>query len=220
MTSQHKTQTNRANSQKSSGPKTVAGKRKASGNSRKHGFAGMKWQQLAGSVEVEELAEALCEDQQDPALLVQARIIAQNDLLRRAMQQYKLSLLERLMTQSESEYRKEIDEKLLVAVFDKFKGQLPSLLALRPRYSSERILNLAAEHLEGKDLTAFRKFVKKLRDRQRPWPGQVDPCKALELAAPEIDSLERYESRAWTRQMRAMRNFIEISRSTDGRSQA
>jgi hypothetical protein len=34
-------------------------------------------------------------------------------------------------------------------------------------------------------------------------------------AGPEIDRLEHYESRAWTRQMRAMRNFIEISRSIE-----
>jgi hypothetical protein len=175
----------------------------------------MKWQHLAGSIEVEELANALCEDQQDPVLLVQARIIAQNDLLRRAIRQHKLSLLERLMTQSESEYRKEITEKLLVAIFDKFKGQLPPLLALRPRYSSESILNLAEEYLEGKDLTGFRRFVKKLRDQQRPWPGQLDQYKAVELATPEIDRLERYESRAWTRQMRAMRTFLDIARSIE-----
>jgi hypothetical protein len=43
----------------------------------------------------------------------------------------------------------------------------------------------------------------------------VDELTALELAGPEIDRLEHYESRAWTRQMRAMPNFIEISRSIE-----
>lgn len=33
--------------------------------------------------------------------------------------------------------------------------------------------------------------------------------------APEIDRLERYKSRAWTRQMRAIRNFIEIKRAAN-----
>ena len=56
--------------------------------------------------------------------------------------------------------------------------------------------------------------------RHQPVPPlQVDEFSALELAGPEIDRLERYESRAWTRQLRAMRSFIEISRSIETPSQ-
>jgi len=211
MTSQRKIQTNRSNSQKSSGPRTTEGKGKASGNSRKHGFTGMKWRQLAGSAEVEQLARALCEDQQDDSLLVQARIIAESELLRRAIRLHKLNLLERLMTQTEGD----VTDKLLVAIFDKFKEHLPSLISLRQHYSSEAILDLIEEYFEGEDLTAVRKFVKKFRDRQPARPRQVDEYQAMELAAPDLDRLDRYEARAWTRQMRAIRNFIEISRSAE-----
>jgi hypothetical protein len=45
--------------------------------------------------------------------------------------------------------------------------------------------------------------------------AEMDEFTALQLAGPEIDRLERYESRAWTRQKRAMRDFIEISRSRE-----
>jgi hypothetical protein len=146
MTSQRKISANRSNSQKSGGPRTSEGKRKASMNSRKHGFAGLNWERLAGSAEVDEFAKALCVDQQGQTSLIQAHVIAQNELHRRTIRQRKLGLIARLMTQSESHYCEDIADKLLVAIF-------------------------------------------------------------------EIGRLERYESRAWTRQMRAIRNFIEISRS-------
>jgi hypothetical protein len=38
----------------------------------------------------------------------------------------------------------------------------------------------------------------------------------MELAAHELDKLERYETRAWSRQMRAIRTFIKLTQ--DARS--
>lgn len=220
MTSQRKIQTNRSNAQKSSGPRTPEGKRKASGNSRKHGFTGMGWRQNAGSAEVESFAQALCADEQDPALLVQARIIAENHLLRRAIRQRKLALMNRQMTPSQlkDEDAQQIINKLLVAIFKRFSeqvGELPSLGWFRERYSSEEILERIEEYFDGEDLIALRKFAKRFVRRQPAPPLEVDEFTALKLAGPEIDRLERYESCAWTRQMRAVRNFIEISRSIE-----
>jgi hypothetical protein len=220
MTSQRKIQTNRSNAQKSSGPRTPEGKRKASGNSRKHGFTGMEWRQHAGSAEVESFAKALCADQQDPALLVQAHIIAETHLLRRAIRQRKLALMNRQMTPSQikDEDAQQIINKLLVAIFKRFSeqvGELPSPSWFRERYSSEEILERIEEYFDGEDLIALRKFAQRFIRRQPAPPLEVDEFTALELAGPEIDRLERYESRAWTRQMRAMRSFIEISRSIE-----
>ena len=219
MTSQRKIQTNRSNAQKSSGPRTTEGKRKASGNSRKHGFTGMKWRQEAGSAEVERFARALCADQQDPALLDQARIIAEHQLLRRAIRQRKLALIKRQMTPSqiEDERAQQFMDKLLAAIFKRFSedAELPSPGWFRQQYSSDEILERVEEYFDGEYLTAFRKFVKGFMRRQPAPPQKVDEFTALVQAGPEIDRLEHYESRAWTRQMRAMRNFIEISRSIE-----
>jgi hypothetical protein len=217
MTSQRKILTNRANAQKSSGPRTPEGKRKASGNSRKHGFTGVQWRQNAGSAEVESFAKALCADQQDPALLVQARIIAENHLLRRAIQQRKLALIGRQMTPSQikDEYAERIIDKLLVAIFKRFREYLPSLGWFRERYPSEEMLERIEEYFDGEDLTTLKKFVRRFMHRQPAPPVKVDEFTALALAGPEIDRLEHYESRAWTRQMRALRSFIEISRSIE-----
>jgi hypothetical protein len=219
MTSQRKIQTNRANAKKSSGPRTAEGKRKASGNSRKHGFTGISWQN-AGSEEVESFAQALCADQQDPALLVQARIIAENHLLRRAIRQRKCALMNRQMTPSEikAEYAQQVIDKLLAAIFKRFSeqvGELPSPSWFRKRYSSEEILEAIEEYFDGEELTALRTFVRRFMRHQPAPPSEADEFTALDLAGPGIDRLEHYESRAWTRQMRAMRSFIEISRSIE-----
>jgi hypothetical protein len=216
MTSQRKIQTNRSNAKKSSGPRTLEGKRTASGNSRKHGFTGMAWRQNVGSAEVESFAQALCADQQDPALLVEARIIAENHLLRRAIRQRKFALMNRQMTPSqiEAEDDRQFIDKVLAAIFKRFSEQvgLPSPSWFRERYSSDEMQGRVEEYFGGEDLIALRKFVKSFIRRQ-PARLKADKFTALDLAGPEIDRLEYYDSRAWTRQMRAMRSFIEISRS-------
>ncbi len=139
MTSQRKIAANRSNSRRSSGPRTAEGKRKASGNSRKHGWAALAQRLPTASPDIEQLAKALCGDAQDAALLAQARIVATNDLMRRVMQLQKLRRVETLL-------------------------------------------------------------------------AEVDEPAAVELASPEIDRLERYETRVWTQQKRAMRRLIEIHR--------
>ena len=139
MTSQRKITTNRSNALRSRGPRTTDGKRRASRNSRKHGWAAALSGRLpAGGAEVEQLARAICGEQQDAAALAQARIIAENELIYRAIARHKHGLVER---------------------------------------------------------------------RLKPQGG--DEYRALELAAPDLDALERYETRAWSRQMRAIREFIE-----------
>jgi hypothetical protein len=150
MTSQRKIAANRSNSQRSSGPRTADGKRRASANSRKHGWAALEQRLPAASPEVEELAKVLCGDEQNPVLLVQARIIAENELLRRAIRQQKLQAVE------------------------------------------QRLAEMQRSH---KSL-------------------ECDECQALETAAAELGRLERYETRAWSRQMRAIRSFIELSRNS------
>jgi hypothetical protein len=77
------------------------------------------------------------------------------------------------------------------------------------------MLERVEEYFDGEDLVALSKFVKRFLDRRRAPPRKVGEFTALELAGPEIDRLERYESRAWTRHMRAARSMIEIKRSLE-----
>jgi hypothetical protein len=164
----------------------------------------MAWRQNAGLEEVESFAKALCADQQDPALLVQARIIAENHLLRRAIRQRKLALMKRQMTPSQikAEYTQQVIDKLLAAISKRFSeevGELPSPSWLRKRYSSDEILEAIEEYFDGEELTALKKFIRRFLRHQPPPPREGDEFAALDLAGPEIDRLECYESRAWTR---------------------
>jgi hypothetical protein len=59
--------------------------------------------QPSGSAAAEALARALCGRGHDDALLGQARIVAENHLLRRAIRQRKLNLIERQMSKVRSE---------------------------------------------------------------------------------------------------------------------
>jgi hypothetical protein len=121
MKSQRKTQANRSNSRKSSGPITAEGKRTASRNSRKHGLASVA--QPAASADIERLAAAFCDDQNDPALLAQARIIAENDLVLRTIREHKLNIIERLRDPNGVE-RRERDE------CEALEGAVPDLICL------------------------------------------------------------------------------------------
>jgi hypothetical protein len=170
----------------------------------------------AGSAEVEQLARAICGDEQDAALVAHARIIAENELLRRAIRLQKLASVERLLAEArpnESEYVQQTIDTLVAKIFDKFKYQLPSLAEVQGRYSSSQDIFRAVEE----KLIEARKFVKEFLDQVEPPKVRQERTEyeAVELAASDLDALERYETRAHSRQMRAIREFIEIKGSAE-----
>jgi hypothetical protein len=106
-------------------------------------------------------------------------------------------------SQIKDEYAEQVINKLLVAISKRFSeqvGELPSPSWFRQRYSSEEILEAIEEYFDGEELTALNKFIRRFLRRQPAPPQKVDEFTALVLAGPEIDRLEYYESRAWTRQ--------------------
>ena len=96
MTSSRKIVANWRNSRKSSGPRTAAGKSEVSRNALRHGLAALTHRQSLPTVEIERLARAICGDDAMPQLQEQAWIIAENELVLRAIQTQKLALIERL----------------------------------------------------------------------------------------------------------------------------
>jgi len=96
MTSNRKTESNRRNSQRSTGPRTAAGKATAALNSFKHGLAALTHRQPAPSAEVEEVARALCGDDRDPAVFAQALKVAENHMMLRAVRGAQAAAVERL----------------------------------------------------------------------------------------------------------------------------
>src|SRR5437588_12950126 len=96
MSSERKIAANRRNARKSRGPRTLAGKVRASRNACRHGLAAISHDNLAYCAEIEQAAKAICEGDSDPLLFDQALIIAENDLILRCVRTQQVFVIERL----------------------------------------------------------------------------------------------------------------------------
>jgi hypothetical protein len=83
------------NERKSSGPRTQAGKIRSSYNALRHGLAATHRRQSAPA-EVERLAQAICGEEYDAALLAAARAVAENAFVLTAIRQQRIVVIERL----------------------------------------------------------------------------------------------------------------------------
>jgi hypothetical protein len=95
MSSERQIAANRLNARKSSGPRTTAGKSIVCRNALRHGLTATVHRHPLPSADLEELAKALCGSDDDPSLLAQARIIANNELVLRAISAQQLAVVER-----------------------------------------------------------------------------------------------------------------------------
>ena len=95
MSSQAKIAANRANGRKSRGPRTAAGKSKASGNAFRHGLAAISRKQSEIFAETEPIARAICNGATNPLLFEQALIIAENGFVLRCVQAERIAAIER-----------------------------------------------------------------------------------------------------------------------------
>src|SRR5690348_13777685 len=144
MSSQREIAANRRNAAKSCGPRTAAGKSVASRNAWRHGFAALVHRHTVSATELEEFARALCEGDDDPALLVQARTIANNEMALRLIQEQQIAVVERCrepaaialakgdnrLALAEARFQEgqqaEAELKNLIArLLEKYKGELP-----------------------------------------------------------------------------------------------
>src|SRR5262249_39604617 len=96
MSSERKITASRNNGRRSSGPRTKAGKTRASRNALQHGLAAISQGESIPSGDIARLAIAICGNDSDPALLAQAKVIAQNDMVLRAIRQQQVAVVERL----------------------------------------------------------------------------------------------------------------------------
>src|SRR4029077_19100068 len=104
MTSQRKITANRHNSRNSCGPRTAAGKGRASRNAQRHGLATINHPRPVSSDEIDRLARAICGDDDDPALFAQAIAIAENELMLRRIREQEVHCVERLRELSATPY--------------------------------------------------------------------------------------------------------------------
>jgi hypothetical protein len=222
VSSDRKAAANKRNSRKSCGPLTAAGKATASRNALKHGLSAVANREPAPSAEIERLAKAFCGTSENRELLAEARAIAANALVLRAIGAQKLAVVERLreptaialakgdnslklgktrlmQTQRASE---EIDE-LVPKLLEKYKDKIEST-GLEPG-PGLIIPNCLLRLLEWSASIEHEERARELVEEQ-----ERDEFEALKEAAADLIRLDRYERRCWSQQKRAIRNFTNL----------
>jgi hypothetical protein len=96
MSWERKVTANRTNGRKSRGPRTAAGKAKASRNAQRHGLAAKCHLNSDASGQIERITNAICSVDADPLLREQAQIIVQSAVVLHRVQLQNLATLERI----------------------------------------------------------------------------------------------------------------------------
>jgi hypothetical protein len=229
MTSNRKIAANRQNSRKACGPRTAAGKSDASRNALRHGLAAITNRQPVPSIEVEEFARALCGDDTDPAAFAQAVKIAENEMQLRAIRAQQVAVIERLrepylvpfvkkdnslqlgMARYMEGWLAEWEVKArLPKLLEKYKDQL--LIEHDNKYPNcltdiENLYTILEEpdYIDEQTREQARKRIK-----NRELVEQRGEYEALRAAIDDLVRLDRYQRRAWSRQKRAIRQFVTL----------
>jgi hypothetical protein len=206
MTSQRKIAANRRNSQKSCGPRSAAGKAIASRNALRHGLAAIPHVHPELSPEVGRFARAICGDDTDPLSFEQALVIARHQQVLRSIQAQRIAVIERLRDIKPIALAKG-DNSFAVAKVIASRWDGPDFAeyeSLREK-CLQPLPEKSAEELEWtNDLEAAGKAFK-----------ERDEAEAMEEGAPDLVRLERYYRRIWSRQKRAIRDFMNIKLMRD-----
>ena len=236
MTSARKAAANRRNGRKSRGPRSAAGKSIASRNALRHGLAAMIHRRAPPLREVENFAQALCGDDNDPLLFDKALAIAQEEFVLRAIAGQQRAVVERVREPSVIALAKgdnslkmvrarfkeaQRDYDKLVALSDslleKYKDELPPpfVVDLPVEVFGGPIAEYPPFHLLGFLADRHEEQAANAQDQTDATLDQVDEeiserdeGEALEEAAVDLVRLDRYECRARARQDRAIREFI------------
>jgi len=199
MTSEKQAAANRINGRKSRGPRTGAGKARASRNAFRHGLASFSaGGDSAMAEQIEEVVGAICGGDPDPLLREQAVMIAENRLWRSLVRAQKMALIERLRNPKAlplSPAERKARAKLQRYVRD--------WIAKRRAAGHTRKHELPPRELDGAPPVPAAKRKKSKRTEQ-------DDHDALRGALNDLMRLLRYERSAWSRQKKAVRGFMAI----------
>jgi hypothetical protein len=180
---------NRRNAQKSTGPRSVAGKRRARRNAYRHGLGAAD--PLFGSGEAKEFeafVRSIAGDHAGPLALSIARDVARAEFQLAKIRRVKVALINRVWT------------------FGSLDSALdPPLLTAREITNWEPILEATGRFLKPPDVEA-----------SMPSAEPERTAEAVARAGPALLRLDRYEQRATASRNRAVMNLRELSAMSRG----
>jgi len=206
VSSQARIAANRANGRKSRGPRTPAGKSNSSRNAFRHGLGAITRKDPEVFAEIEPVAKAICNGATDPLLIEQALIIAENGFVLNCVQTEWIAAIER--------HRDRTATPLATGDlgFARAKARLKTA-----KLTYQILVDSSGKDAAASDAASTREaHVRSSGRRERATFERVtstlerDEFDAMRSAMPVLDRLERYRRRAWSRQKRAIRRFIEI----------
>jgi type II secretory pathway predicted ATPase ExeA len=151
------------------------------------------------------MAKAICNGNTDPLLFEQALVIAENEMVRRCARAEVIAMIERLRDITLKPLSRDNSLARAKARFGQAKlryRQLVQAKAKKIATTTGKEKNWLQEQKSEAAQSQATRMQKPIKSR--------DEFDALRLAMPDLDRLARYERRAWSRQKRALREFIEI----------
>lgn len=217
MSSQAKIVASRANGRKSRGPRTPAGKSNASRNAFRHGLAAITRKDPEMFAEIEPVAGAICNGAVNPLLFEQALIIAENDFVLCCAQTEWIAAIERQRDRTATPLATgDLGFARAKARIERAKLIYQMLVKGANASSNNAARNNAARTSAASTDEAL---VRSNGERERAVAeqgGRVTPplereeFDAMRAAMADLERLERYRRRAWSRQRRAFQRFMEI----------
>lgn len=207
------------------GPRTAAGKAIVSCNALRHGLAAKTKGRRSDIAAIERLAQALCEGEADESLRRQARVVAETEITLRSIDAQRQGVIERLRDRKAIALAKG-DNSFAVA-----KGRFLEAWILKYEIGKllPEVIERYRDELEppfdeidcGVVPTAVKVLIEETSSDQyfdrayelaleRIAADERDDGEAIEEAALDLVRLERYERRAWSRQKRAIYEYMNL----------
>jgi len=224
VSSQAKILASRANGRKSRGPRTPAGKSNASRNAFRHGLAAITRKDPEIFAEIEPVARAICNGAVNPLLFEQALIIAENDFVLRCAQTEWIAAIERQRDRTatplatgdlgfaRAKARIEGAKLIYQMLVESANKDAASNNAARNNAARNNAARTSAASTDEAHVRSNGERERAVAERggRVTSPLEREEFDAMRAAMADLERLERYRRRAWSRQRRAFQRFMEI----------